>query len=97
MIDTRFYTIVVRKDRANEIFEELFKTFKGPKNEDKNLFALYTMNERVRDEIFKRLSTEAKLKGYNKAKDQWEDFVLVTSVDGIENGKCDWLELGDDC
>lgn len=93
MIDIRYYTILVRKDRSNNNFEELFKAYIGPKNEDENLFAFYTMGEDIRDGILKKLSVKAKLKGYNKQKGQWEDFVLVTSIDGIETGKCDWLNL----
>ena len=93
MIDIRYYTIIVRKDRTNNIFESIFKDYSAPKNEDEDLFAFYTMSENDVEEIIKRLSTEAGLTGYNKEKKLWEDFVLVTSVDGIENGECDWLEL----
>jgi len=93
MIDIRYYTIIVRKDRSNNRFDELFKNYIGPKNEDENLFAFYTMGESIRDEILKNLSDKADLKGYNKQNEQWEDFVVITSVVGIEKGKCNWLDL----
>ena len=92
MIDIRYYTIIVRKDRFNNNFEELFKNYIGPKNEDENLFSLYTMSEDVRDEILNNLSRKANLQGLNKD-GKWEDFVLVTSTEGIEKGKCNWLNL----
>lgn len=92
MIKIRFYSIIIRKDKINQRFNNLFSSFLGPKEEDDQLYAFFTMNEDVLDEIIQKLCKEGGLKGFDENLHIWQDFVVVTSPNFIE-GKCDWLKI----
>ncbi|MBU1202988.1 hypothetical protein KKH39_03030 [Patescibacteria group bacterium] len=94
MIDLRFYTIIVRKDKVNDKFMFLFNTFNGPKNEDDYFYVFYTMAESILMEIKKELKVKANLKGIDND-GKWQDYVIVGSMQGILEGKCDWIKIVD--